>query len=453
MRAGQGRSSAHRRDRGRVPRVLLPLLTAALGLSALAAPLAQQVFRSAVDLIAVDVQVIDGDGIPVDAIGPDKFEVSINGRTRKVASAQFVRQAATDSIGINKRAVIEKAASLPPAEDLGGRTFILAFDDGSFEPGTARPAVEAALHFVDSLDPNDKLGLYIYPSGARMEPTTDRAPIRQSLDRIVGKRWSMISRFNLRPSELVDITAAIDMGLRARSNTLTLDGTIPAAGLVTAGTPAASLPPDFATVLDVANRECPGQADCISSILNEVAMLAPQLENQASGSLSGIDELLRGLARVEGRKAVVLVSAGILLSDRKDGRPGVGDVSKTLGQIAAQGNVTLYTVQIESSGPVAVASSRLPRAASNRDKLLYGNWLDEFSAAAGGSRIYVPVGSGAFAFDRVLRETSAHYLLGVEPDEADRDGRPRELKVKVNRPGVTVHGRRWVVIPARARAD
>ena len=450
MRAGRHFSAP---SRGTAPRILLPLLTVVLGVSALAAPVAQQVFRSAVDLIAVDVQVIDGDGIPVDAIGPESFAVSINGRTRKVASAQFVRQAASDAVGLTKREVLNRAALLPPPEDLDGRTFILAFDDGSFEPGSARPAVEAAMHFVDSLDPNDKLGLYVYPSGARIQPTTDRAPIRQSLDRIVGKRWSFISRFNLRPSEVVDITAAIDMGLRARQNTLTLDGTIPAAGLVTPGTPAASLPPDFATVLDVANRECPGQADCISSILNEVAMLAPQLESQASNSLGGIDELLRGLARIEGRKAVVLVSAGILLSDRKDGRPGVGDVSRTLGQIAAQGNVTLYTVQIEATGPLAIASSRLPRAASARDKLLYGNWLDEFSSAAGGSRIYVPVGSGAFAFDRVLRETSAHYLLGVEPDEADRDGRPRELKVKVNRSGVTVHGRRWVVIPARSRAD
>jgi hypothetical protein len=81
---------------------------------------------------------------------------------------------------------------------------------------------------------------------------------------------------------------------------------------------------------------------------------------------------------------------------------------------------------------------------------MLGNWLDEFSATAGGTRIYVPTGSGAFAFQRVLRETSAHYLLGVEPLESDRDGQPRQLRVKVTRPGVTVHGRQWVLVPARA---
>jgi hypothetical protein len=180
----------------------------------------------------------------------------------------------------------------------------------------------------------------------------------------------------------VDITAAIDMGVRARQNTLALDGTVPNAGLVTGATPATALPPDFAAVLDVASRECPGQADCVSSILNEVAMLAPHLENQAASSLGGLDELLRALAGVPGRKAVVLVSAGVLVSDRKDGRPGVGDLSRTLGQVAAQANVTVYTVQMEANGVAALASARLPTRTSNRDKLLFGNWLDEFSATA-----------------------------------------------------------------------
>jgi hypothetical protein len=143
----------------------------------------------------------------------------------------------------------------------------------------------------------------------------------------------------------------------------------------------------------------------------------------------------------------------LLVSDRRDGRPDVGDMSRQLGQIAARANATVYTIQIEANGSTALASSRLPVRTSNRDKLLFGNWLDEFSSAAGGSRIYVPVGGGDFAFDRVLRETSAHYLLGVEPEEADRDGRPRQLSVKVNRNGVTVHGRQWVVVPAKAGSD
>jgi VWFA-related protein len=192
--------------------------------------------------------------------------------------------------------------------------------------------------------------------------------------------------------------------------------------------------------------------DCPANILNEVASLAPHYENQADASLGGLEELLNGLAGVPGRKAVVLVSAGVLVSDRRDGRPDVGDLSRVMGQTAARANATVYTVHVETLGPSSISSSRLPASTSGRDRLMLGNWLDEFSTTAGGTRIYVPVGGGTFAFQRVLRETSAHYLLGVEPEAADRDGRPHQLKVKVDRPGVTVHGRQWVLIPPRSGA-
>ena len=60
-------------------------------------------------------------------------------------------------------------------------------------------------------------------------------------------------------------------------------------------------------------------------------------------------------------------------------------------------------------------------------------------------------GGGEFAFDRIVKETAAYYLLGVEPDEADRDGKPRTLKVKADtgQKSTTVRARSWVVVPAK----
>jgi hypothetical protein len=64
----------------------------------------------------------------------------------------------------------------------------------------------------------------------------------------------------------------------------------------------------------------------------------------------------------------------------------------------------------------------------------------------------VTSGAGEYAFDRVLRETSAYYLLGVEPADSDRDGRTHTLKVKVNLDDATVRNRTVVVIPRRPTA-
>ena len=53
---------------------------------------------------------------------------------------------------------------------------------------------------------------------------------------------------------------------------------------------------------------------------------------------------------------------------------------------------------------------------------------------------------GEAALERVLRETSSRYLLGVEPQASDRDGRVRELRVRVRQRGVTVRGRTRVTM-------
>jgi VWFA-related protein len=182
--------------------------------------------------------------------------------------------------------------------------------------------------------------------------------------------------------------------------------------------------------------------------------LAAQLEQQTGESLRGLQGLLARLAEVPGRKAVVLVSAGVLVSDRPDGRPLIGDLARVLGQTAARANVVVYTIHIDSASTASGSASRRGMGSSERgrERAMLSTFLDQFSSAAGGNRIYVPVGGGGFALDRVLRESSAYYLLGVEPAEADRDGKARELRVKVDRRGVTVRSRQWVLVPARDRS-
>jgi tetratricopeptide (TPR) repeat protein len=52
------------------------------------------------------------------------------------------------------------------------------------------------------------------------------------------------------------------------------------------------------------------------------------------------------------------------------------------------------------------------------------------------------------AFERISREISATYILGVEPVPADRDGKPHRIDVRVRRPGASVSHREEVILPA-----
>jgi hypothetical protein len=83
-----------------------------------------------------------------------------------------------------------------------------------------------------------------------------------------------------------------------------------------------------------------------------------------------------------------------------------------------------------------------------RDSTVAGAWLSQVSDSAGGALLKVLAGNGESSFDRVLRETSAYYLLGVQPEATDRDGKPHPIEVTVNPRGLTVRSRRWVAMPA-----
>lgn len=405
---------------------------------AVATPAAQgPSFRAAVDLIAVDVQVVDADGNPIDLLKREAFEVSIKGHRRQVVSAEFVRHAWVDTVDRAKAATPTVPVARPTSR--GGRTMVLAVDIGSFEVGAERAPMEAARSFVDGLAPGDALGLWVYPGGLWIPPTTDRALVRVSLDRLVGQRQPIRSHYNLKPWEIVEITAL---------------STNPNSFLTASRRPGGITDPATQTVLDpvlkIQARECPGDPDCPILIYTEGLGLATQLERQAQTSLGGLETLLRGLAQMQGRKSVVVVSAGVLVSDRPEGRPDVGDLARVLGQDAARANTVVYTVHIDANSQAMGSAARRGSTSSDagRDRAMHGTWLDQFSAAAGGERLYVPVGGGGYAFERVLRESSGYYLLGVEPANEDRDGQPRELKVKVNAKGLTVRSRQWVVVPS-----
>jgi VWFA-related protein len=398
-------------------------------------------FRSGVDVIAVDVQVVDDDGNPIDSLGANLFEVSINGKRRKVASAQFVRHTwAAPARAESESLPASPAAPAAPIDVVpgGGRTFIVAIDNGSFDVGAASEAVDAVQGFVDRLQPQDRVGFYVYPTGIWIEPTTLRAPIQVQLERVIGERQPIRSYYNLSASEIVDITA---------------QSTNPNSFLTAVRAGNDSFSEQMDIVRAIQRRECQGDSNCLARIYAEGIQLAVQLENQTQASLNGLADLLLRLSHMPGRKAVIIVSAGVLVSDRLDGRPDIGNQAQILGQTAARANATVYTLHIDMSRRETGTASKRGAGSTEhgRERQMYGVFLDQFSSAAGGERIYVPVGGGGFALDRVLKESSAYYLLGVEPAEADRDGKPRELKVKVNRSGVTVRNRQWVLVPTRER--
>jgi len=138
------------------------LVVAALACAWLSAPdtTAQQpVFRTGTDPVLVDVQVVTRDGTPVTDLTASDFIVEISGRRRPVANVEFIdyRTQATSAAGLPATTPTEpsRTASAVGASPQPRRTYVIAVDESSFQPGSVMAYRQGILRFIDQLEPTD----------------------------------------------------------------------------------------------------------------------------------------------------------------------------------------------------------------------------------------------------------------------------------------------------------
>lgn len=379
-------------------------------------------FRTGVDLIPVDVQVVDGDGRPVDGLTIDQFEVTIGDRKRRVVSVDLIdhrtTSAAPSTTAVTATAGTPESSMIPPR-----RVVIVAVDTYSLDPATAAPILASARAFVEKLPADDEVGLFAYPIGMKVDPTTDHAAIARAIGQIAIQRDAPPEgQFHLSPSEVVELSTWI-----------------------------AAHPTQQAS--ELVGQLCPEDADTACTIRLNAEVTGAILHDEAMAQMSAgtLSALVRELGKVPLRKTVVLVSGGFITADLPGARPDNQEPGTQVGKTAAAADVNVYTLFVDPSlRTMTSAETRLARRSVGdirRDGDLYKQWLDEFSGRAGGSLFRVTSGDGQFVFDRILSETSAYYLLGVESTPGDRDGRAHEMRVRVRDKRLTVRGRSWIIPP------
>ena len=253
--------------------------------------------------------------------------------------------------------------------------------------------------------------------------TTDHRQVWRALDRVVGTLNPPMTRFHLSPLEVVDIEAG-----------------------------------DNELVKQIAKRECfPGvwQGECMRAIPADANSVASQYESSTQQCMKALRLLFSSLDQDPQRKTVVIVSGGMFASDRVGGRPDLTTLVGTLGEDAARADANIYVMHLDSSFLNAFSASNAvgPSSSSSRSLMRQSSALalslDRLAGASGGTLVRVEPGGEDRAFQRILRETSAYYLLSVEPSADDRDGRSHFISVKVKVPGADVRARSSVVIPRK----
>ncbi len=203
------------------------------------------------------------------------------------------------------------------------------------------------------------------------------------------------------------------------------------------------------------NSNTPGASTNMNASFNDMMRY-----DHARNTLRTLSSLADYMAGMRGRrKAVVMFSEG-LNYDLVDAinNPHTTDVQAELRRLiasATRGNVNFYTVDprgVTSGMEDAISIGGLPSDGSISTTQL----MDEMRLEHDSLRT-IAEETGGFAvlnqndyqnaFSRILDDNSSYYVLGYYPTNDKRDGKFRNIQVKVLKPGLRVHTRRGYVGP------
>jgi VWFA-related protein len=428
-------------------------------------------FRSGVELVMIDVGVVDRQGQPLRGLGAADFTVTVAGQPRRVVSAEFVDVGGTRT---DVRADAEPAL-LSTNEGAGaGRLFVFIVDQPTLEPGNVRHVARAASSFLSGLSFADRSSLLIMPSGPNVGFTWAHSRVRDALQRVMGQAnptnpWEFGSLSDARDIANRNMIALRTIGQRecgagglsasgggfdpvgpsgGGSGTGTQTGSgptsQPAGGGTTQGggqtggsgntptgggqtTGGGSTPP----------RSTGGGGLGADSCLRDIQMRAEWAWRGAQmtslASLSALRQTLATLEQVQGDKTVILISGGWPLDDREQ-----NSLISTVASEAAAARATFFTLYVPTS--TSSASRRTISTTPANDQWIQLWPLETLASMTGGGSFRIDVGAEG-AFERLGRELSGYYRIGVEKDQADLDGKSRRMKVQVARNAVTVRAR------------
>jgi VWFA-related protein len=377
-------------------------------------PAAQQpqtpVFRSSVEVTSLDVGVVDRDGKPMTGLTPADFTVQVDGSPRRVVTAEWVSLVTPAG---------PEAPPPPPGFSTnegttGGRLILIVIDQPNIRFGGALGLRRAVNAFIDRLQPSDRIAAVGIGPGSNSTPfTNDRERVKQAIARMPGSRST---------PPAFDVNVSVSEALAIRSG----DGFITERVLRReCGEPA----PNGTFTVDQELCRVHVEATALTIAQNGVA--------DSDVTIGQLRALLMALRAIDLPKTMLIVTEGFLTDDQQ---PSMVE----LGNLALEARTSIYALKLEDE-LFDIARATAPTTPF-ADRMARSEGIEIVTGAARGTLFNIGVGAEA-AFARIESELSGYYLIGVESDPADKDGKRHPIKVSVNRPGASVRSRRQLMTP------
>ena len=381
-------------------------------------PAPEVTFKVEVNYVEEDVRVVDREGNFVRGLKQEDFQILEDGKPQKVQAFGLVdiplrrpRKPlflGPDALPIEPDVAVNKQV-------LDGRLYLIVLDDYHVAPLRTQNVRNIARRFIlEKLGPDDQAAVVV-TSGltrASQDFTQNRRLLLDAVNNFTGQKL---------PSSAVERNEKMSRQLDIKGQPTDDNG-------------------DPITI-DAGNRFVEDDA-------------AQQRMHQARQSLNSLRSIAEWMSAIQGRrKAIVLVSEGVdynLYDIFTGGDPGQFNFAnfnfiqqETWDTISAasRSNVQIYPIDprglttmgqedIEIGGLAADAYGLGPKALSQELSTSQAN-LRQLAEETGGVAF---VGRNNFdnAFDRIVQENSTYYVLGYYSTNERRDGKMRNITVRVN---------------------
>jgi VWFA-related protein len=417
------------------PRMIFGLaLLAAVGASdrAPAARAQEQAptFRSATTVVEVDVVVRDGKRQFVADLTAGDFEILDDGVPQEVSALYRVIGPGDQLMGTP-----EPPPLPPPPPQQVQRVIVLFFDQAHMQPGGVDRARQAAVAFVQGSFRQGDVGGVI--DGSRMVGNRLTGVKEELVKAVQGIRPAPEMSQALR--ELREWPRFVDVveAWRVTRNERGVD-------------PGPTLLDD---VTERACRDRPGEceneaarATVEATCQSKSTGLVSQARQAGKMTISTVETLANGLARLPGRKTVIMLSEGFFTED------SWADLKAVVGR-AARASVRIYAIDPRGLNRGSASSDTFSQESPNAPGALMNMQFD--TNADGPNSLAVDTGGYVIrnendfgkAFTEIDRDTSSYYIVGFKRSQPV-DGKYHSLSVRVKRSGVSVRARKGYVASA-----
>lgn len=385
------------------------------------------VVRVSTSLVQTDVMVFDKQGKFVEGLRPDQFEVKINGNSVVISFLEMVTTGSTQ-----EKAQIAAARGARPATITGdqppssitpveGRSLFLFIDDLHLEGESLIRTRKMLSNTIDEMTTNDRAVL-VTVSGqlGAQKLTSDKEALKATIARIALRPG--IHRSLETPTMTENAAVAINRG----------DNSVMGYYVEQIK----RIDPSIST--QQAEERVKSRAE---DFIDQSAPLA-------SNTLTALENFVRELSNVPGRKLLFFISDGFIVeNERSMSYPRLSGAT----QEAARGGVVIYSLNARGlvtgfpdSGTGAGFDPRLSRAVYSGDPA--GQDVLYSLASDTGGRAFVNNNDINLGIRNAFEESSKYYLLAWRPpQEVSERGKVQRIEVSIaGRPELKVRTRRGI---------